>query len=53
MTKKEIIAKFERDHWEFHEIYRSKLMTLDKKQLVDKLFALLNTQAITVFGGQR
>ncbi len=51
MTKKEIIAKFEREHWEFHEIYKSKLMTLTKKQLIDKLFDLLNTPPITVFKG--
>lgn len=51
MTKEELIKGFEKNNWEFHEIYKQKLMALSYGDLLDKLIHLISQQAITVFGG--
>lgn len=51
MTKEELIKSFERNNWEFHEIYKSKLLALNYEELADKLIHLKSQTAIVVFGG--
>ncbi len=51
MTKEELIKSFERNNWELHEIYKTKLLVLSYGELVDKLIHLKSQTAIVVFGG--
>lgn len=51
MTKDELIRGFERNNWELHDIYKSKLLALSYGELVDKLINLKSQTAIVKFGG--
>lgn len=51
MTKEELIKSFELNNWELHEIYKTKLLALSYRELVDKLIHLKSQTAIVMFGG--
>ena len=51
MTKEELIKGFEKNNWEFHDIYKSKLLALSYSDLVNKLIHLKSQTAIVNFGG--
>lgn len=52
MTKEELIKGFERNNWEFHDIYKSKLLALSYGDLVDKLIHLKSQSSIIVVEGR-
>ena len=51
MTKEELIKGFERNNWELHSIYKTKLLDLSYSELLDKLIHLKSQTAIVNFGG--